>query len=257
MQDQDQITAQGSARGTAGEVFATFLKLGLTSFGGPIAHLGYFRDELVTRRKWLSDHAYADLVALCQFLPGPASSQVGFALGMMRAGWLGALAAFTAFTLPSALILLVFAMTAAQITGPIGTLDRRSASILRHRKEEPDHLGRGVGPRWMGVAAIRRAAGPSVPDTGQGPMLDERRARAVAVHHNCRAGDGCIFDPVGAEPAQRRRDDRIAVRCGNRRVRGAVKDDTPDRDRAPGSRHRTLTAHRGVGACEVGRRPRC
>jgi chromate transporter len=101
-------------------VFGAFLKLGLTSFGGPIAHLGYFRDELVTRRRWLTDHAYADLVALCQFLPGPASSQVGFALGLMRAGWLGALAAFTAFTLPSALILLVFAMTAASVSGPIG-----------------------------------------------------------------------------------------------------------------------------------------
>jgi chromate transporter len=107
--------------GTPAEVFAVFLKLGLTSFGGPIAHLGYFRDELVTRRKWLTDAAYADLVALCQFLPGPASSQVGFALGMMRAGWLGALAAFTAFTLPSALILLAFATTAASITGPVGT----------------------------------------------------------------------------------------------------------------------------------------
>ena len=109
------------APGTAGEVFAAFFKLGLTSFGGPIAHLGYFRDELVTRRRWLDDNAYADLVALCQFLPGPASSQVGFALGMMRAGWLGALAAFSAFTLPSALVLLVFAMSAASIAGPVGT----------------------------------------------------------------------------------------------------------------------------------------
>jgi chromate transporter len=115
------VTADERPEGTPGEVFATFLKLGLTSFGGPIAHLGYFRDELVTRRKWLSDHAYADLVALCQFLPGPASSQVGFALGMMRAGWLGALAAFTAFTLPSALALLVFAMAATSLSGPIGT----------------------------------------------------------------------------------------------------------------------------------------
>jgi chromate transporter len=106
-------------KGSPREVFTVFLKLGLTSFGGPIAHLGYFRDELVTRRKWLSEAAYADLVALCQFLPGPASSQTGFALGLMRAGWLGALAAFTAFTLPSALILLVFAMTAAFITGPL------------------------------------------------------------------------------------------------------------------------------------------
>ncbi len=102
-------------------MFGAFLKLGLTSFGGPIAHLGYFRDELVTRRQWLSDQAYADLVALCQFLPGPASSQVGFALGMRRAGWMGALAAFVAFTLPSALILLVFALTAASISEPVGT----------------------------------------------------------------------------------------------------------------------------------------
>ncbi|NJS37632.1 MAG: hypothetical protein HC783_00005, partial [Rhodobacteraceae bacterium] len=116
-----QLSRDSQTLGTPGEVFTTFLKLGLTSFGGPIAHLGYFREELVNRRKWLSDHAYADLVALCQFLPGPASSQVGFALGMMRAGWLGALAAFTAFTLPSALVLLVFAMTAASIAGPIGT----------------------------------------------------------------------------------------------------------------------------------------
>jgi chromate transporter len=118
---QDIDAAAAPARGTAAEVFAAFLKLGLTSFGGPIAHLGYFREELVVRRKWLTDAAYADLVALCQFLPGPASSQVGFALGMMRAGWAGALAAFVAFTLPSALILLVFALTATAIAGPVGT----------------------------------------------------------------------------------------------------------------------------------------
>jgi chromate transporter len=115
--DAETTTSQ---KGSPREVFMVFFKLGLTSFGGPIAHLGYFRDELVTRRKWLSEHAYADLVALCQFLPGPASSQTGFALGLMRAGWLGAIAAFTAFTLPSALALLVFAMTAASITGPLG-----------------------------------------------------------------------------------------------------------------------------------------
>lgn len=106
-------------QGTPGEVFSAFLKLGLTSFGGPIAHLGYFRDELVTRRKWLSDNAYADLVALCQFLPGPTSSQVGFALGLMRAGWPGAFAAFVAFTMPSALILLGFAFTASSLDGPL------------------------------------------------------------------------------------------------------------------------------------------
>ncbi|WP_322994282.1 chromate efflux transporter [Castellaniella sp.] len=105
--------------GNVFEVFRVFLKLGLTSFGGPIAHLGYFRDELVTRRKWLNESAYADLVALCQFLPGPASSQVGFALGLMRAGWGGAFAAFLAFTLPSALILLVLAMTATRLDSPL------------------------------------------------------------------------------------------------------------------------------------------
>lgn len=107
-------------RGNAGEVFTAFLKLGLTSFGGPIAHLGYFRDELVTRRKWIDEAGYADLVALCQLLPGPASSQTGFALGLMRAGPLGALAAWTAFTLPSALLMLLFAYVASSITGPIG-----------------------------------------------------------------------------------------------------------------------------------------
>ncbi|MDO5705530.1 MAG: chromate efflux transporter [Paracoccus sp. (in: a-proteobacteria)] len=107
-------------QGTVTEVFAAFLKLGLTAFGGPVAHLGYFRDEFVTRRKWLDDRAYADLVALCQFLPGPASSQVGFALGLMRAGWAGAAAAFAAFTLPSALLLLGFALWAHFLTGPVG-----------------------------------------------------------------------------------------------------------------------------------------
>jgi chromate transporter len=91
------------------ETLAVFLKLGLISFGGPIAHLGYFRDEFVLRRKWLSDPAYADLVALCQFLPGPASSQVGIAVGLSRAGWPGALAAWVGFTLPSAAAMILFA----------------------------------------------------------------------------------------------------------------------------------------------------
>lgn len=102
-------------RGTAPEVFAAFLRLGLTSFGGPIAHLGYFRNEFVERRRWLDERAYADLVALCQFLPGPASSQVGFALGMRRAGWPGALAAWVAFTGPSALLLVLFALGLARL----------------------------------------------------------------------------------------------------------------------------------------------
>jgi chromate transporter len=113
--------AKGSVvRGSPSEVFRVFLKLGVTSFGGPIAHLGYFRDELVVRRKWLDETAYADLVALCQFLPGPASSQVGFSLGVLRGnGLLGGLAAWFAFTMPSALTLFAFAMSAAAFTGPV------------------------------------------------------------------------------------------------------------------------------------------
>ena len=105
--------------GSAWEVFRVFLRLGVTSFGGPIAHLGYFRTEAVERRKWLDDREYADLVALCQFLPGPASSQVGFAIGMHRAGALGALAAFLAFTLPSAALMVAFAYGASLFTGPV------------------------------------------------------------------------------------------------------------------------------------------
>ncbi|HXZ48815.1 MAG TPA: chromate efflux transporter [Usitatibacter sp.] len=103
------------SRGSAGEVFATFLRLGLTSFGGPIAHLGYYRRELVERRGWITEAQYAELVGLCQFLPGPASTQTGFSLGLLRAGWAGALAAFVAFTLPSALLMFAFAVALPDI----------------------------------------------------------------------------------------------------------------------------------------------
>lgn len=92
---------------SAVSVFNAFLKLGLTSFGGPIAHLGYFREEFVNRRKWIDDKAYADLVALCQFTPGPASSKVGIGIGLTQAGLPGALAAWLAFTAPSALALIL------------------------------------------------------------------------------------------------------------------------------------------------------
>lgn len=104
--------------GSVGEVFFAFLKLGLTSFGGPIAHIGYFRKEFVERRRWLAEHAFAEIVAICQFLPGPTSSQTGMALGFQRAGRLGALAAWTGFTLPSALIMAAFAVFATQTQGP-------------------------------------------------------------------------------------------------------------------------------------------
>jgi chromate transporter len=102
------------------EVLRVFLKLGVTSFGGPVAHIGYFREEFVVRRGWLDDVAFSDLVALCQFLPGPASSQVGFSIGLIRAGYLGALAAWTGFTLPSAIALLLFAYGVSGLGGPVG-----------------------------------------------------------------------------------------------------------------------------------------
>ena len=112
--------AAGAPRGSIAEVFGAFLRLGLTSFGGPIAHLGYFHEAFVVRRKWLDERTFGDLVALCQFLPGPASSQVGFSIGLLRAGYAGALAAWTGFTLPSAIALVLFAYGAGALQGPAG-----------------------------------------------------------------------------------------------------------------------------------------
>ena len=102
-------------------IFLIFLRLGLTSFGGPVAHLGYFRDEFVVRRQWLCERSYADLVALCQFLPGPASSQVGIALGLSRSGYGGAIAAWMGFTLPSAIALILFALGIANYGAAVQT----------------------------------------------------------------------------------------------------------------------------------------
>jgi chromate transporter len=116
--------------GSVTEVFGAFLRLGLTAFGGPVAHLGYFRTEFVERRKWLRDTDYADLVALCQFLPGPASSQVGMALGLSRAGWGGALAAWIGFTLPSALALMLFAWGLTQWSDLAGSGAVRGLKVV-------------------------------------------------------------------------------------------------------------------------------
>jgi chromate transporter len=106
--------------GGLAEVFLTALRLGLTSFGGPIAHLGYFREEYVVRRRWLPEQTYGELVGLCQFLPGPTSSQVGFAVGWLRAGPLGGLLAWLGFTLPSALLMLALAFSTPAVQGPAG-----------------------------------------------------------------------------------------------------------------------------------------
>jgi chromate transporter len=118
MNDQ---TAPASAQASSWiEVLQVFLRLGLTSFGGPVAHIGYLRDEFVVRRKWLEDKTYADLVALSQFLPGPASSKVGIAIGLSRAGYPGALAAWAGFTLPSAFALVLFAYGVEAIGDALG-----------------------------------------------------------------------------------------------------------------------------------------
>lgn len=121
MESKQNVSAPTGGRHDVSEVFTAFLKLGLTSFGGPIAHLGYFRNEFVEKRQWVNDGQFAQLLALCQFLPGPASSQLGFCLGLLRSGWIGALAAFVSFTLPSALLLFLFALIAPQLSGPVGS----------------------------------------------------------------------------------------------------------------------------------------
>jgi chromate transporter len=116
--DRERVVQAGDSEernASSLEVLLVFLRLGCTSFGGPIAHLGYFRKELVERRRWCSDAAFAETVGLAQSLPGPSSSQVGFALGLMRAGWPGGVAAWVGFTLPSALLMMAFALGHAQM----------------------------------------------------------------------------------------------------------------------------------------------
>jgi chromate transport protein ChrA len=119
--DTEMSSRRPSRAGRVVDVLAVFLWLGVTSFAGPIAHLGYFRREFVERRRWLDDEAFTDFVALCQFLPGPASSQTGFSIGLPRAGWAGGLAAWCGFTLPSVFVMLAFAAIAPDLGGPVGT----------------------------------------------------------------------------------------------------------------------------------------
>ena len=150
-----------SRSGTVREVFSVFLLLGLTSFGGPVAHLGFFRTEFVARRRWLDDAAYADLVALCQFLPGPASSQVGIALGKLRAGYLGGIAAFIAFTAPSVLLLLAFAYGATQLQGPLaeGVLHGLKIAALAVVAQAVWGMAKTLTPDWPRRGLALAAAG--------------------------------------------------------------------------------------------------
>ncbi|MEO0681171.1 MAG: chromate efflux transporter [Pseudomonadota bacterium] len=148
MTDTAMQQDEAAPRGSVGEVFGAMLRLGLTSFGGPVAHLGFFRDDLVARRKWLSEAQYAELVAICQFLPGPASSQAGFALGAIRAGLPGAFAAWAAFTLPSALALMAFAGVLAVVggAGEAGWLLGLKAAAVAVVAQACLGMGRGLAP---------------------------------------------------------------------------------------------------------------
>jgi chromate transporter len=210
-------TSPAPLRSSATSVFLVFLRLGLTSFGGPVAHLGYFREAFVVRRRWLRDDAYADLVALCQFLPGPASSQVGMALGLQRAGLLGLLAAWCGFTLPSAVLLVAFAVLVSGTPDLAGAgwllgLQAAAAAVVAQavlgmaRSLTPDRrratiaaaaaivvlLAPGPGPQVavmaacgvVGVLWLGRVVGPADEDAGTedaGAEVAVRLPRWVAV----------------------------------------------------------------------------
>ena len=141
---------------TSWQIFLVFLRLGLTSFGGPVAHLGYFREEFVNRRSWLGERSYADLVALCQFLPGPASSQVGMALGLTRGGYRGVFAAWCGFTLPSALLLIVFALglSAWGDVLPDGVLDGLKVAAVAVVAQAVWGMGRTLCPDTLRVSIM-------------------------------------------------------------------------------------------------------
>ncbi|WP_250455153.1 chromate efflux transporter [Caballeronia sp. ATUFL_M2_KS44] len=159
------MSARNRRAGTALEVLLVFLKLGSTSFGGPVAHIGYFRREFVERRHWLNDETFTDLVGLCQFLPGPASSQAGFSIGLLRAGWLGGIAAWCGFTLPSVALLIGFASIAPSMAGPFGSglihgLKLVAVAVVAQavwdmaRRLCPDHRRAGIALATIALLAL-------------------------------------------------------------------------------------------------------
>lgn len=164
------------------EVFVAFLGLGLTSFGGPVAHLGYFRQAFVVRRRWLDEIVYADLVALCQFLPGPASSQVGIAIGRMRAGLAGALAAWIAFTTPSVILLWLFALGARLWQGPMaqGALHGLKIAALAVVAQAVWQMAVRLTPDWTRrVGAVVAAAAVLLVPLGAMPVVVIAAAAAL------------------------------------------------------------------------------
>jgi len=194
-------------RGSAAEVFRAFLRLGLTSFGGPVAHLGYFRAEFVERREWLDDRSYSDLLALCQFLPGPASSQVGMALGLGRAGWLGALAAWLGFTLPSAVALIAFAfgVTRWSALAQSGALHGLKVVAVAVVAQAVWGMGKSLCPDRLraGVAVLAALLALAVP-TAAGQIAAIAAGAAV----------GRWMLPPGHLPAARHRDDAVGKTAG-------------------------------------------
>jgi chromate transport protein ChrA len=180
--------------GSTGEVFLTFLRLGLTSFGGPIAHLGYMRREIVERRQWLGDTEFAQVLALCQFLPGPASSQLGFSLGLLRAGWPGALAAFVAFTAPSALLLFAFAALLPRVTGPLGDAAVHGLKIVALAVVAQGVLGmaRQLCPARRVQALLRSPPQGCCSSKRRGCNSASSRSARWRVSHSCA---GCSRSP--------------------------------------------------------------
>jgi chromate transporter len=185
-------TSTLSPSGTASlfEVLLAFLKLGLTSFGGPIAHIGYFRREFVERRQWLDDETFTDLVGLCQFLPGPASSQVGFSIGLLRAGWLGGVAAWCGFTLPSVALLIAFAVAAPELNGPVGTglvhgLKLVAVAVVAQavwdmaRRLCPDHRRAGIALASIAMLALSTTAYAQLLVIAMGAVLGTVLCRAT------------------------------------------------------------------------------
>ena len=141
-------------------IFLTFLRLGCTSFGGPVAHLGYFHEEFVKRRKWLDEDTFAGIVAFCQMIPGPGSSQTGFTVGFVTGGWPGALAAWTAFTAPSALLMLAFGLSQSALGGPVAQRVVHGLQLVAVAIVAQAVLGmrRALAPDWTRGAIAAGAA---------------------------------------------------------------------------------------------------
>jgi chromate transporter len=192
--------SERAPQGSAIEVLRVFTWLGLTSFGGPIAHLGYFRAELVERRKWLDERAYADLVGLSQFLPGPASSKVGFSLGMLRTGYLGGIAAWVGFTLPSAVLMMMFAYGAGALAdttvgaGLLHGLKLVAVAIVSHAVWG---MARTLCPDLPRICIAAIAAVLVTMAPAAAGQLGAIALGALLGWGLCRGDDGMVAQPLG------------------------------------------------------------